>query len=260
MSAPKYVPTDDPIKDQSRNLAQPTNEVFDQYINQVLCYGLPPPNYRISLSKQHSINEVICREPCYQETTSNTSLWAHPCSPAGLQTMPRIDEEFADDREDWTALYPPAPSYKAGSFVFQRHDDWQSAIAASLTQSGCKYNQGETTKTVVERMHVQYEKQIATGPTPALALHHVLYHPADRHTAVFRDEPECRRVAKNYTRDLVVLCPFTLASGVGWNCFWNASNRPPMRWRYSTGDSARDKLTLIACLPKPGRHETREVY
>jgi hypothetical protein len=82
-----------------------------------------------------------------------------------------------------------------------------------LTQSGCKYNQGDITKTIVERIHVEYEKQIAAGTNPALALQHVLYHPADRQTAVFRHEPECRRVAKNYSRDLVVLCPFTVASG-----------------------------------------------
>jgi hypothetical protein len=254
-----YVPTDSRLTAvDGKNVDIKSKAVID-YMDSILAYGPLPPNYNVELNRKRSVNKVKSVASQYMNTTTSNKSWDHPCSPEGLRTRQPFHNEFRDTRADIVAVYhPPMPVYKAGKLIWHAHDTWEEAIAASLSASGCLAGNKPLTDVDVKRWNKRFNEQMATNAR--YILQNQLYHPADRNTAVFTNEPECARVAKDFSRDLVLLCPETPANGMGWNRIYDQANRPPIRWRWSVGDLAQRKLTILACIPKYGKGSSKEVH
>jgi len=251
-----YIPADEPLVNARKALVHSNSTGMQQYSQHIKDHGPLPPNYTIIIGRQNNrAGPDKGRELSYFHEESvkagrHVGSWNHPCSPAESSLLPTFRPEPIDDREDITGVFhPPLPAYKAGRFVWKHHDSWESAIAASLHTSGVRIAKGNAiTKEKVVQMDKSLEKK-AVNDTQ-LRLGDTLYHPSDRGTAIFQSEPNAARAAKYQGRSLVVLCPLTPASGVGWNRFWHRSNRPPIRWRWSVGEQACNKFMVVGCIPK----------
>jgi hypothetical protein len=244
--ANSYVPGSYPIIWRN-HVSGPESMQMVALTAQVLTYGPAPPNFKLTF-RVRLIDDKKTALPLYIEDATGKETVSHPCSPAGVQERATIGNEFSDDRVDDVGVFrPPLQPYKAGRLLYKKHDSWLLAAAYALTSVGAKYKGSEITATVVQNTHDLLEKQAVSNT--ALALPSMLYHRADRGTMIFSNEPEIARIFKFFGYDLVVLCPLMSASGVGWDHFWNAKNRPPMRFRYGPGEQCRNKFLTLACFP-----------
>jgi hypothetical protein len=247
----RYVPSEELIRygpAQSRSTVD--HPCMVDLIKLVMMYGPVPSNYKIIFFHTKRPKTRIGEwRLAYMEIPTNVRITHHPCSPSGVQAREPIGREFSDDREDDIAVFHPAlPPYKAGRLLFTEHDDWYTAIAAGLASVGIKDNGEGITAEVVESIHNRLEEQATDDPN--WTLQRKLYHRADRGTMVFKNEPEMARVAKFFGQDLVVLCPPIPDDGSCWDHFWNAVNRPPLRFRHGPGEQCRNQFIVVACFPK----------
>jgi hypothetical protein len=252
-----YVPTDNPLISYThKKPVAYDNRALIQFRNESLKYGTLPPNYHVRQSERRvgkgsDAGKVhVCR---YTENISGFQSWNHPLSPDGLkERKPNITPEFDDDREDIAGLYqPPMVPYKAGHLVFKEHDTWQAALAESLHDAGVRYK--------TQRLTEEQIKSTGKKLKEDNKLYQDLYHPADRGTIVFQDEPECAAVAAQLRRSLVIVCPLLPDSEFGWDRPWNNTNRPPIRYRWSTGPQANYRMTFLACFPTRKSEYSRDV-
>ena len=215
---------------------------------------------------RRNISGVTTSPHRYVDTVKDLQFWDHPNSPEGRRSNTYfIADEFKDDREHITGVYrPPICTFKVGRLNFHIHNSWQEALAATLAASGCRALDAKTKQPVavtaeaVQYSHQRLEQKATTDPNFELV--HKLYHPADHNRAVFANEPECARLARYYRRDLAILAPHTPADGLGYNRFWQPTNRPPMRWYWSTGQQGLRTLVTLACFPVYGKGKTREAH
>jgi hypothetical protein len=254
MSTPNiYIPADNPlISFSTKRPVGFDNRALVQFRDESLKYGTLPPNYEVKQGERRTGTER--GQPLrYLETIGGTKSWNHPLSPDGLkERKPKINPEFDDDREDIPGLYqPPMVPYRAGHLVFKEHDTWQAALAESLHDAGVRYKTQRLTEDQIENVGKKLKEDNK--------LHQDLYHPADRGTIVFQDEPECAAVAAQLRRSLVIVCPLLPDSEVGWDRPWNYTNRPPIRYRWSTGPQANYRMTFLACFPTRKSEYSRDV-
>ncbi|EUC40105.1 hypothetical protein COCMIDRAFT_9959 [Bipolaris oryzae ATCC 44560] len=245
-----YVPTDDPLYSTRDKVITRSHVIGRMLVQDILQYGFIPPNFRITRRMPSGAADTLGHRVYYTDVLSSTVLTAHPLSPNGARVHPKLAKEFVDTREDIVSLFqPPVPQYQAGNFKFQVHDDWESALAASLASFGRE----NITKDVVTDV-------CQTIKDDSWPVYHDLYHPSDRDTAVFQNEPECAAVAEWFKRSLVILCPYTPADGTGWDRIYGEKNRPPVRFRWSTGPQALRKMTFLVCIPAWGESVTKKAH
>ncbi|CAI9637655.1 unnamed protein product [Alternaria burnsii] len=252
-----YIPIDEPLIDYIKQHVLVKSTPAQQYFQVIKDHGPLPPNYNISLAKPRRKSKVApaYKGPYFLENsiapgTRNVGSWNHPCSPAESHLRPTFRPEPIDEREYITGTYhPPMPTYKAGKLIWKHHDSWESAISDCLNATGVKDFTGAQFTEALVRQRDQRLDELAVKDSQ-FHMKDTLYHPSDRGTAIFENEPNAARLAKQLGRNLVVLCPLTPASGPGWNRFWHRSNRPPIRYRWSVGEQACDKFMVVACLPK----------
>lgn len=177
------------------------------HVNALLDHGPPQPNYRLRFL-------YFCeakRRIEYVEGVSNKVYKDHPLSAQAAKLNPKIGKEFKVSRKDIVPLFqPPIPQYHAGNYVSEHHDDWKSAVTKALDNS----SRSGMTARLVQKILEKLEKQGATTSD-------LPYHPYDRDTAVFENEPEAALVVSNCKRSLVILFLEVLANGVGWNRTYN---------------------------------------
>jgi hypothetical protein len=115
----------------------------------------------------------------------------------------------------------------------------------------------------VEHINSKWEALVAEGKH-APASSHILYHAADRGTAVWKDEPSASVIARFGAKNpysLIVVCPFVSADGTAYDRVYDMFNRPPFRGRWSTGDfQAVYKPLVVMCMPKVTTPRGREFY
>ncbi|KAJ4380123.1 hypothetical protein N0V86_004432 [Didymella sp. IMI 355093] len=78
----------------------------------------------------------------------------------------------------------------------------------------------------------------------------VLYHPTDRDSIVWPDEPALSIIASTLNRSLIILSPFVAANGAGSNRMYDRTNRAPIYARWSTGRQGLKPPLILGCLPK----------
>ncbi|UPX18401.1 uncharacterized protein EKO05_0008703 [Ascochyta rabiei] len=158
----------------------------------------------------------------------------HPLSPTGLKSNPNVFPEFTDTRPDYPGYFHPPMEYTPGQMSWQYHDTWQAALATAMLAKGVKFK-GEEVPISVRDIQIFSEKVVEKDVYKA-ETSHILHHPADRDTAIFKDEPSASTIARWAAAtpfSLVIVCPVIQADGVGWNRIWDTHNRPPIRSRWS---------------------------
>jgi hypothetical protein len=259
-----YLPTDE------RQPKQNYQGAADRHHLDYQRYGPPPRNFRVTRKrymrkddKGKTISSFT--EAYYEDTVTGTGrrkggLWDHPYSPAGQSKDPHIQDEFTDNRPPVPGLFFP-PSYSPGKFRWVFHKNWQTALAAAFTAKGSRtVNKGPLTEKTIDDFVNLLKKANKYEPS------YDLYHPSDRNTAIFDGEPECSLVAHYFGTGwtLNIACPLTNADGSGWDRIWQPHNRPPIRFRTSTGPQGIKPPLFLGCITKENsvlnEWVKREVY
>jgi hypothetical protein len=233
------------------------NAPATEHTKDYCAYGPPPRNYFVRrgyrINKQ--VNNVLYADHTIDKTAMTISTggsFNHPFSPAGFKAQPRpnILPEFADTRPRYPGFLQPPVRYLPGQMMWKLQDTWQAAAAAALRAKGVKDpRNGElVTEATIGACHAW----LKTKPTYTTEESNTLYHPADRGTAVFKDEVDLSMIIRQIgpSFSTVIVCPWIQADGIGWNRIYDTVNRPPVYTRYSTGEQGLDAPLLFGCLPK----------
>lgn len=253
-NAGPYNPTNDPptIRRAAHSSRTWTSSIFLHYISEVLAFGPLPPNYKVEHVERTvgTVKKSSVAAARYIELGTGKKSWDHPLSPAGLASKSVMGPEYRHDRKEILGLFhPPIDNYRAGQWIFKSHNTMEDALAHSLTMSGQKI----TAKDVTAALAIadQQSVQVSTD----------LYHPADRDTVIYKNEPEASLVGSYYKRSLVVLTYNTAANRSGWDRAWNMTNRPQLYFRWSTGSQqGRFRCAYVACIPKAACSMSKEVH
>ncbi|KAL1794663.1 hypothetical protein ACET3X_006479 [Alternaria dauci] len=153
-------------------------------------------------------------------------------------------------------LFRPPFEYAPGQTGWKWHKDgWCSAFSGALLQKGIKKTADEVRTT--------YEKLLNDSNNKA-KISSLLYDPADRDTAVFKDEAAASFMATYGDDDnpysLIIICPYVRADGIDWERIYDTHNRPPIYSRWSTGEQALYEPIVLMCLPQLETKLGRESY
>jgi hypothetical protein len=229
-------------------------------------FGPPPRNYYAArydhemqgvmmFYADHSVDDSV-------KTKANGGSWDHPCSPAGLKAIPppTFLPEFVVNRQSSPGFFRPPMDYVPGQVLWKHHASWEAALAAALTQNGVQTTGGPMTAADIK----SNLDNLAKGAQYKEMQSHVLYHPADRNTAIFKGEVEASLVARwggaPVCFSLIIVCPLVRADGTDWDRIWDTHNRPPVVTSWSTGAQAVYEPLVLMCLPKPETTQGRESY
>ncbi|KAI4692872.1 uncharacterized protein J4E88_001242 [Alternaria novae-zelandiae] len=254
-----YNPT---INRQLKGVSVSGSQLAATHARHICDHGPVPRNYYVERKAlgdridvfyaDHSIDDTIVARG---HKTNPKGSYNHPLSPAGLKENPNanIFKEFTDTRPSVPGFFQPPCSYVPGDFKWKHHENWHAALADAATAKGVSVSE-----TTVADLHDQILKNAKYN----LQESHTLYHPADRDTAIFKDEPAASLVASQLGSEfsLIIVCPYVRADGVDWNRFWDTRNRPPIITRWSTGEQGVHEPLILGCLPKEHIAGTREWY
>ena len=103
----------------------------------------------------------------------------------------------------------------------------------------------------VERVKARHDALTKNADPTIISLYNTLYHPADRHTMLFKEEADVAMTLHNIRADvsLIVVCPFIRGDGVGFHRIHDSVDRPPIYARWSTGPQAVHRPLIVGCLP-----------
>jgi hypothetical protein len=240
-----YVPSDHPQTLPGKR----GGAIWTNHLNEYLAYGPPPRNYEVERAERNinvgrkTVGRDILRR--YQDisTANSKRLWDHPFSPAALQATPnpRISPEFIDDREKCIGFFQPPIDYGPGQWKWNHSTSgWEGALTAALRNIGVSVTEAD-----VKTMHENLKKDKKKYGD---AKNQTLYHPGDRNSKVFKDEPACAMVAREFGYSLVIISPFVRADGTNSDAIWFMRNRPPIRARWSTGIQSTLPPVILGCL------------
>jgi hypothetical protein len=247
-----YIPTDNTQSTAGAKAALATQ------VKEYLSHGPPPPNYytargsggKYMIYADHNVNNST------NLSSGGTKL--HPCSDAGIKgnPSPTFSPELTFSRRTSLGFFDPPMQYAAPQVIWRHYPDgWESALAAAMTEKGMT--------TTADQIKAKY-KELVEHPENKKEQTHVLYHPADRDTAVFKGESGASLVARLYAPgrafSLIVVCPLVRADGIGWERIYDTINRPPIYARWSTGEQANREPLVLMCFPKPESFKGRESY
>jgi hypothetical protein len=173
-----------------------------------------------------------------------------------LKTRPatQFPAEFALDRKNCRGFFHPPFQYVPGQMMWQHHESWEEALLAA-------YNQKHPEKPLkIFNIH-GLRRDVLTNSTEWRDTRtHILHHPADRDTVIFKDETMVSLMAYLLGHSLVIVCPLVNADGVGWSRIWDKENRPPIYTRWSTGKQAISEPLVLMCLPQEETPKGRESF
>jgi hypothetical protein len=249
-----YNPSTNP---QDKGNVDVGNKTAAEHAKEYCAYGPPPRNYfvRRGYKSAKSNISLFYADHTIDNTTIGVSTGGscdHPFSPAGFkaQPHPKILPEFTDTRPRYPGFLQPPVRYLPGQMMWKLQDTWQAAAAAALRAKGVKDpRNGElVTEATIGACHAW----LKTKPSYTKEESNTLYHPADRGTAVFKDEVDLSMIVRQFgpSFSTVIVCPWIQADGSGWNRIYDTVNRPPVYTRYSTGDQGLYAPLLFGCLPK----------
>lgn len=243
---PQYVATDTPQAGGWNN----AGEALDRHADDMMTYGPPPRCYDV-------IRRITTRDgqyghwPTYQAPGAAKSLPYHPFSTIGRKKAnPHIVSEFRDDRSRVVGFFQPPFEYIPDQWIWNYHSSWSGAIAGALTKMNVKKDPTIGQNWDSASIQSLYQSLTNDGSKPGKPEDSVLWHPSDRTTMVFEDEPACSIVARHLGYSVIVICPQVNADATGWNRIYNISNRPPVYARWSTGVQAHDPPLVLGCIPR----------
>jgi hypothetical protein len=217
-----YVPTKNP---------QSTEYGDASLIAQVRDYqafGPPPRNYYTARTS-HGQGMIYADYSASSAVTGivDRATKVHPCSEAGMNASPSptYTEEFTFERASSPGFFDPPLQYLPPQFKWDYHPvGWESALAAELTKKGIDITAAQV-KTCYDSL-VSDPNNVTKNERS-----HVIYHPADRGTAVFKGEPAASMVARWGIPDrgfsLIIMCPLVRTDGIDWDRIYDTHNRPP---------------------------------
>jgi hypothetical protein len=248
-----YIATDNP---QSTLGAAKSRE---KQIEEYLAYGPPPRNYyssRIAPGKWNAYADHSVSTKAVDILGGASKL--HPCSDAAMNASPRpkMLEEFTFERPQSTGYFDPPLQYVPGQVRWKyQPGGWEYALAEEFTKKGVP-----ATADQIKSSH----NSLTTKPKNRKEQSYVLYHPADRGTAIFKGESAASLVARwglpARGFSLVIVCPLVRADGIGWERIYDTKNRPPVYARWSTGEQAVCEPVTLMCIPKLETPKGRESY
>jgi hypothetical protein len=222
-------------------------------------FGPPPRNYYTArtaggkgvIYADHSVSNAVT-------SIVQGGTEAHPCSEAGMKASPRptFAAEFTFERKSSPGFFDPPMQYVPQQVKWQYHPDgWESALAAELTK--------KSFNVTADQLKTSYNS-LVSGPKYGEEQSYLLYHPADRGTAIFKGEPAASLVARwgdpKRGFSLIIVCPLVRADGIGWGRIYDTHNRPPIYARWSTGEQAVCEPVVLMCLPKPELVKRKESF
>jgi hypothetical protein len=243
-----YVPSDHPQPSGWKSGGKSLEPHEQDYCT----YGPPPPNYE-------AIRKLKYNGSYYIRYTENSSANPqpsrdyHPLSPTSLNAQPQpiIRNEYTLPEVECRGVFGVPITWKANPAVKWRHRrTWQEVLAAALASHGVgnKAGNGPVTK---EDVAATYNSLKSSDKFSALLNQNsTLFHPADRDSMVFDDEPAMAMVAREYKFSLAVVCPYVEADGKGYSGIWGTEDRPPIYVRWSVGPQGLLSPLLVGCLPR----------
>jgi hypothetical protein len=243
-----YTPSDHPQPLGSKE----GGRIVDIHEDEYRTYGPVPPNYevvRINASIGKLKNQLAIR---YTEQSSGSTRrnLNHPLSPAGLAETPNpiIHAEPLIDRKISPGFFEAPITYKAGTQVQWIHyKTWQGALAAALASHGItsRHSNQVVTEADIKATCDSMDMKVATSSDNS-----VLYHPTDRSSMVFKDEPAVAAVARKHGLSLILVCPYVEHDGTGYNRLYNIKGRPPIYARWSAGRQGQNPPLVLGCLTR----------
>jgi hypothetical protein len=189
-------------------------------------------------------------------TMANGVSKHHPCSPVGLKTPPatQFPAEFALDRKNCHSFFHPPFQYVPGQIMWQHHESWEEALLAA-------YNHKHPEKPL-ETLNIHgLRRDVLTNSNEWKDTRtRILYHPADRDTAIFKDETKASILVYLHYHSLIIVCLLVNADGVGWGRIWDKEHRPPIYARWSTGKQAIYEPLVLMCLPQEETPKGKDSY
>jgi hypothetical protein len=242
-----YTPSDDhrqPISWREGGTHVTVHE--DQYHQ----YGPPPPNYNAVRKKTNFTDRTNVHTIQYQDLSSANARtsYDHPFSPAALAAngVPIVHDEPTLDRPDYPGVFQVPFTYKTDPRLrWGRASSWQDALATTFATLKVTRNGKLVTESDIKAFH----KSITPDKAKSRE-YSVLYHPADRKSMVFKDEPVLSMTAAHFGFSLILICPFTSHNGHGYNRLYNTRERPPIYARWSTGSQGLLPPLVLGCLTK----------
>ncbi len=246
-----YIPTDNT---QSTKYAA---AALKGQVRDYRAFGPPPSNYYTARSSKgeymiysdHRLSSAIT-------TILKGAKKNHPCSDAAKNDYPRptFSPELTFERQTSLGFFDPPLNYMPPQIRWKYHSDgWEGALAAELTKKGIPVD--------AAKMRNAYD-HLASGAENKKEQSHILYHPADRGTAIFQGETAASLVARcgaaQRPFSLIIICPLVRADGIGWDRIYDTTNRPPIYPRWSTGDQGLYEPLVLMCIPVSESFKGRE--
>jgi hypothetical protein len=240
-----YIPTDH-VQEKGWST---WGDAIDQHEKDYQSYGPPPRGYIVIRAFSQRAG-VKGQYPSYKPSSNAPRSWPHhPFSDHARQSRaPVITQEFRDDREVCAGFFQPPFEYVPDQWSWNYTRTWNGAIAGALTAVNAKDEQARNWSHV--NIHHTHKSLIEDRTKFGTPEDYVLWHPGDRNTAVFMDEPACSIVARHLGYSLIIVCPQVRADGIGWNRIYNTHNRPPIYTRWSTGIQANNPPLVLGCIPR----------
>jgi hypothetical protein len=215
-------------------------------------YGPPPPNYIVE-RHYHSQKDPVTKKlnavmrMRYTETSSADARpsYDHPLSSAVQD--PVIHNESLLVRKKAFGVFDAPITYKAGTEMTWRHSSSMGALANAMATLGLKKKSG-TGPTTEADVRAAYEN--IPQQEKDTRQNHVLYHPTDRDSMVWPDEPALAMVARFFGYSLIILSPFVSHNGLGYNRIYDLKDRPPIYARFSIGQTGQRTPVVLGCLPE----------
>ncbi len=237
----------------------------EEHLRQFVTFGPPPRNYfaaRVVYHDRSTGRQVYKPRMLYADhSVDSTAIsirtgasYLHPFAP-GAPTG-TVLPEFPVERDPSPGFFHPPVEYQPDVFSWKQHDCWQDALTAALAYEGVtnKTTGRAWDKAAINSLHQQLLTREAKTESNRL------WHPSDRGTAVYRNEPALALVARWIEPgfNVVVVNPLQPADGKNWDHMWNKVMRPPFYTRWSVGGQGVFRVLLVGCLPKPHSTTGRE--
>lgn len=245
-----YSATDDPQPGHKAGLTvRMHEETFQQY-------GPPPPNYTVEKVYRWEFPETVkAKQVCklrYMEASSTAWSFDHPLSSMAKSSVFQNEKLLVKQRAH--GVFDVPFTYKTGELSWHYSSSAFGALARAMDRVGMKNRTGDTiTEANLQDLYGTISQQVKDDRQNS-----VLYHPTNRDTIVWPDEPALSIVASRLDRSLIILCPLVAANGTGAMRMYDRTNRPPIYARWSTGRQSLKPPLILGCLPKmPTEEEPR---